>query len=258
MSFASFILQKEVGDQYHEAIDAAREEFAARNPEAMAIAAGGSFRPTDEGVGDGVGDGVRDGFRSGVSHGVIDLDVLGQRFQVTYPGGKIGPGDHGVGAEDAVATSIIAGGLALTPGLKLLILRYLVGSSGAPLADEVITFQELPQGGLHLAAFIKWALQPLTRRFGMDAAAFRERALELGAEPAPGDLGPRADVGVRFWLFPRAPVYYFLWAGDDEIPASASVMFDGSAPTYLSAESLSGVSLITNLLVSTSGSGSAR
>ena len=37
-----------------------------------------------------------------------------------------------------------------------------------------------------------------------------------------------------FTAFPRAPLTYVLWKGDDEFPPDASILFDSTVSDYLS------------------------
>ena len=57
----------------------------------------------------------------------------------------------------------------------------------------------------------------------------------MGGQPL--DL---ADASFRFQAFPRLAVAVLLWAGDDEFPAQARVLFDAVAGHYLPTEDLAG------------------
>jgi hypothetical protein len=41
--------------------------------------------------------------------------------------------------------------------------------------------------------------------------------------------------------FPKIPLYYVLWAGDEEFEASLSILFDKSIERHLSADAIWGV-----------------
>ena len=58
----------------------------------------------------------------------------------------------------------------------------------------------------------------------------------------------------RAWILlplPRVPVYLLFWDGDDEIPASANLLFDTSVPAYLETEQMAMLGeLVTDRIVS--------
>jgi len=47
-----------------------------------------------------------------------------------------------------------------------------------------------------------------------------------------------AELTVRFISFPNVPLYYILWAEDDEFPARMNVMFDGSIEKIFAADGI--------------------
>ncbi|MFA4965898.1 MAG: DUF3786 domain-containing protein, partial [Thermoleophilia bacterium] len=73
------------------------------------------------------------------------------------------------------------------------------------------------------------AAEPGLERFAQAAAALGGEALGL------------ADASFRFQALPRVPVAVLLWAGDEEFPARAQLLFDAAAGHYLPAEDLAGL-----------------
>ena len=85
---------------------------------------------------------------------------------------------------------------------------------------------------------------PVLKRYGRDAAGFRQAAEKLNVEPA--DM---ADASFKFSPFPKIPIYYLLWEGDDEFGPNLSVLFDKSIESHLNADGILGnVGLITEML----------
>jgi hypothetical protein len=128
--------------------------------------------------------------------------------------------------------------------LELIVLVYLLGARDEPLAQEMITVQ-----GLKDAHFFQGPhelhTEPVLQRYGRNGEAFREAARSLDADPL--DL---ADAAFRFQAFPRVPVYYLLWEGDEEFDPRLSVLFDRSVERHLSADAIWGlVHLVTLRLV---------
>lgn len=127
------------------------------------------------------------------------------------------------------------------PYLQVLLLHYLLGVSSCPLTDRWVSFRELDGGALYYPAFKARAIDPLVRAFGQNPGRLRRSASSLGAEPL--SIGETSLV-LRF--FDKLPVALVLWAGDDEVAPSASMMFDASANKMLSTEDLTVVGGVTS------------
>lgn len=113
----------------------------------------------------------------------------------------------------------------------ILILHYLNSAEGVPVQDQLISFQELPSGQLYINPFHGRAIQPLIKIFGDQPDKFIKAGLALG-----GEKGDKGDASIRLNLFPRVPILYVIWLGDDEFPASGNILFDASAASYLPTE----------------------
>jgi hypothetical protein len=74
---------------------------------------------------------------------------------------------------------------------------------------------------------------PLLERYGNDLAGFRQAAQYLEGKPM-----EMADAAYMLLPFPRVPLYYLLWEGDEEFPAKLSVLFDRSIENLLSASAI--------------------
>lgn len=119
------------------------------------------------------------------------------------------------------------------PYLQILILHYLAGAGDAPMADRPATFQEFEGGDVYYAAFTRRVVDRLVRAFGAAPGRLATAGASLGAEPVA--LG---SVAFRVPFFPKLPLTVVLWLGDDEVPASANVLFDANAGRILPTEDL--------------------
>jgi len=115
--------------------------------------------------------------------------------------------------------------------LQILFLHYLVNADGTPLKGEWITFKELPGGHIYVDPYQKRTIKPLLKYFGHQFDKFQELALSLGGRPY-----SHGDVSMVMQPFPRVPIVYALWKGDEELPPSATILYDASAPSYLPTE----------------------
>ena len=143
----------------------------------------------------------------------LRLTSLGQAFEIHWPDCRVSPD--------------------VDAWWQLVMLHYLHGASGAGVHGELMNFAALPGG--------------LARGGNYD----RQSANELGAmlgelpiervEAACRAMGARivdsnADVCAEFDFLPRYPMTVKLWLAEDDIPASARLMLDASAASYLSVE----------------------
>ncbi len=116
---------------------------------------------------------------------------------------------------------------------KILLLHYLTSAKGTPLANKLITYKELPEGGNYFPTFSKRTIKPLLDYFGKEPHLLVGAAAKLGGYKA--DYG---DVSVTINAFPRVPITIVLWRGDDEFAPEGSIVFDAAISDYLSTEDI--------------------
>ncbi|PKO22967.1 MAG: hypothetical protein CVU38_06665 [Chloroflexi bacterium HGW-Chloroflexi-1] len=141
---------------------------------------------------------------------------------------------HRVTHPDGAATT--AEGKPAHISITIVLLHYLLIADGAAPADRWLSFRELPDGLFYAQAFADHAEGEISQRFGADVTGFRQAATALGG--AALDL---ADASFRFQALPRLAVAVLLWAGDDEFPGQARMLFDAHAGHYLPTEDLAGI-----------------
>jgi len=158
--------------------------------------------------------------RSGArcSDGAISLDYLGRRYRITYPEVTISPDN----SQETVPIKE-----------RILMLLYLLNAKGTPLANQMVTFREIPEGQNYFDVFHKRAIKPIVDFFGKNPPVMVANAEKMGGHKA--DFG---DAAVTFDAFPRVPITFVLWRGDEEFPAEGSVLFDASVSDYLSSYAL--------------------
>ncbi len=114
---------------------------------------------------------------------------------------------------------------------QILFLHYLASADGTPLTGEWITFKELPGGQIYINPYQNRTIKPLLKYFGHKQEKFRDIALSLGGQPS-----PFGDHSIILYPFPRVPIVYVLWEGDQEFPPSANILYDAAATNYLPTE----------------------
>ena len=130
------------------------------------------------------------------------------------------------------------------PRLELLTLVYLLNVSHDYPVQELISVRDLKDShffqGPHALK-----TRPLLNLYGQNLGAFRSAAEKLGGKEL--DM---ADAAFELMSFPKVPLYYLLWEGDEEFEASLSILFDRSIERHLAADAIWGIiNLVSDALV---------
>ncbi len=115
---------------------------------------------------------------------------------------------------------------------RLLILHYLMKAGGMPIKNQFLAFRDIPMGGsLYAPTFESRAVEELRAAFGAVPERIFDHMEALG-----GHKNTIGDVSVTLPVLPRLPIHFVIWAGDEEFPPSASILFDASISDYLVVE----------------------
>jgi hypothetical protein len=186
-------------DDYKAAIALASAELTQLNPKRLASRSRSEYSFTD-------------------GREAVVVPYFGQGRRVSWP-------------EIAVAPAEGAGEIPLTE--QILILHYLLKTSGEALSGNSIDFRQVPEGSFYWSAFVSRAKKPLLETFGRDLELYRRVAAQMG-----GELLEMGDAAARFPAFPLVPVTHVLWAGDEEFPPEANILFDDTIPGHLPTEDI--------------------
>lgn len=114
--------------------------------------------------------------------------------------------------------------------MRLLTLLYLAHARAVPPANRWVPYRELKDGLFYAKSFQDTVEERLLRRFAGDLEGLREAGLELGAR-----VVEQGDLGLVLKTFPRLPLLFIIWRGDEEFEPSTRILFDASATNYLNA-----------------------
>jgi hypothetical protein len=120
---------------------------------------------------------------------------------------------------------------------QVLILNYLNGacnSNGAAITGEWASFQDISDGRFYMDAFIKRTKEPLIRTFGDNP----RRMIDLAIDAFGASQLYFGDFSVAVKALPLVPVLLIMWAGDEEFPADANILFDKNISMILTAEDM--------------------
>jgi len=119
------------------------------------------------------------------------------------------------------------------PLLELVTVLYLINVSRLyPLDKDIVGVKDLKEAhffqGPHALK-----TEPLIRRYATDLKGFNQVAENLEGEPR--DM---ADTAYRLLPFPRVPLYYLLWQGDEEFEPRVTILLDRSIENVLAADAI--------------------
>ncbi|MEW6259381.1 MAG: DUF3786 domain-containing protein [Thermodesulfobacteriota bacterium] len=116
---------------------------------------------------------------------------------------------------------------------EVLILHYLMGKPPLSVSNKWVTYREIPGATFYFSAFLKRAVDPLKKTFGSNADLLIRASEQLGAERIEA-----GDAGFQYRVFPKVPMQWVLYLGDEEFPSEAGILFDLSIGSILSPEDI--------------------
>lgn len=140
------------------------------------------------------------------------LTLLGRQFAIAYPNYAIRALDGG----------------ALPPlPTQTFLLRYLLEGKTVVSSGDWKTFREMPWGELYIKPYTGRVLTRAAFTFGTRIDAFRNAAERMGASPV-----KHGDAGYEFDLIGGYKMRILVWAGDDEFPPSAQVLYSDNFTAF--------------------------
>ena len=116
---------------------------------------------------------------------------------------------------------------------KILLLRYLLEAEAAPASGKFITYREVPWGETYFRNFEGRCLKRLAFSFGGRLDDFRRGMERLGGKPV-----ETGDAGYEFPFMEGLYMRFMVWAGDEEFPPSAQILFSDNFKLAFTAEDL--------------------
>lgn len=147
---------------------------------------------------------------------VFTVKLLGREFQIFHP-------DYAIIAVD--------GGPIPPLPTQTFLLRYLLECKDVVWKGEWKTFREMPWGELYIKPYTGRVLTRAAFTFGTRLDAFRAAAEKMGAKPV-----PHGDAGYLFELVGGYQIQILAWAGDEEFPPNAQVLYSDNFAEGFAAE----------------------
>lgn len=114
--------------------------------------------------------------------------------------------------------------------LYLITLHYLLEAQPQGLGGKWISEKDIPGGELFFRGPHQFPTDRLIELFGSHPDLFTSASEKLG-----GTKVKMGDSAYRFWPFPRVPVLFVFWEGDDEFEPSLQIRFDAGISLHLQA-----------------------
>ena len=144
------------------------------------------------------------------------VQLLGREFTITHP-------EYTITAKD--------GGAVPPLPTQTFLLRYLLEGRDTLWAGEWKTFREMPWGELYIKPYTGRVLTRAAFTFGTRIDAFSAAARKMGATAL-----FYADESYQFALLPGYEMQILVWAGDDEFPPNAQILYSDNFAEGFAAE----------------------
>lgn len=144
------------------------------------------------------------------------VNLLGREYAIAHP-------DYAIRALDG-------GALPALP-VQTFLLRYLLESRDVPWNGSWKTFREMPWGEMYIKPYTGRVLTRAAFTFGTRLDAFRAACVKMGAVPV-----PHGDAGFLFDFLGSFQMQVLVWAGDEEFPPSAQVLYSDNFASGFAAE----------------------
>ena len=144
------------------------------------------------------------------------LKLLGKRYAISHP-------NYAIRALDG----------STIPNLptQTFLLRYLLECKEVAWNGEWKTFREMPWGELYIKPYTGRVLTRAAYTFSFKLDAFRKAAEKMGAVPV-----KHGDAGFLFDLIGGYQMQIIVWAGDEEFPPNAQVLYSDNFAEGFAAE----------------------
>lgn len=149
------------------------------------------------------------------------LRLLGKEYRALYP---------------AFTLQAVDGTPPAGPGETILILRYLCEGKYFPPHGKSLSYHEIPWGAVYYRNFEGRCLKRCAFTFGTNIPAFK-KTIQQNQQLRPQEL-TIGDASYRLEFINDLYITIILWAGDDEFPPSAQMLFDDNIVFAFTAEDL--------------------
>ena len=144
------------------------------------------------------------------------VNLLGREYAISHPA-------YGIRAIDGTNVPPLP--------TQTFLLRYLLEGRKVMSTGSWLTFREMPWGELYIKPYTGRVLTRAAFTLGTRLDAFRAAAEKMGAQPV-----NHGDAGYLFSLIGDYQMQILVWAGDEEFPPNAQVLYSDNFADGFAAE----------------------
>ena len=144
------------------------------------------------------------------------LTLLGKTYAIAHP-------DYAIRGLDGASVPALS--------TQTFLLRYLLECKEVKGSGEWKTFREMPWGELYIKPYTGRVLTRAAYTFSFKLDAFRKAAEKMGATAV-----KHGDAGFLFDLIGGYQMQIMIWAGDEEFPPNAQVLYSDNFADGFAAE----------------------
>ena len=149
-------------------------------------------------------------------NGEFYINLLGREFAIAHP-------EYAIRALD--------GGKIPPLSTQTFMLRYLLECKDVAWGGQWKTFREMPWGEMYITPYTGRVLTRAAFTFGTRVAAFKAACEKMGAMAL-----SHGDAGYQFELVSGYSIQILVWAGDEEFPPNAQVIYSDNFTEAFAAE----------------------
>lgn len=165
---------------------------------------------------------VRTGIPYDTETQTFKIRVMQKEYEVSWPELQI-----------TTADSATYSPLMEMTAAKISVIRFLTQGNEAVPTDKYLTYREFPSGEVYFRQFNGRCIMRLAFSYGSKLEKFAEQMEKIGAKKL--SFG---DVSYEFEYMNGYTVRFILWAGDEEFPPSAQILFSDNFTISFVAEDL--------------------
>ena len=145
------------------------------------------------------------------------MRLLDADYELSFPEFAISGSDNGFALRNLPA--------------QMLLIRFLLEGRASKSSGTFLTYREMPWGEVYIKPFTGRCLTRAAFTFGTKVAKFAAACEKMGAIRL-----PHGDAGYQFDFLGGYRMQIMVYAGDDEFPPSAQVLYSGNFESGFAAE----------------------